>query len=401
MKLYREASSRKEKRFKHLKKLLAKEEVLRAAWGNLNRDTNSAGVDCLSIRQVEEAGVDEFLETVREELKTNRYRVNNIRRVDIPKEDGNKRHLGIMTVKDRLVQGAMKLVLEPIFEADFEDCSFGFRPFRSTKLASLEVYKWLETGLNQVVKGDIKNCFDSIPHKQLIDCLKARIGDKYLLSIIETWLKAGVVEADSVYYPEKGVPQGGIISPLFVNIYLSQLDRQWRRNIFDGHTVRSEERLVRYADDFVVLGRNWVDFAHIEAVLAELGLEINREKTYISNIKKGFEFLGYAFREVTSEEGLEGKIRLTPSGSSVRRVIEAVEKATEVEPSSPRPIEYVLEDVQKVVRPWICYYHHTEYFEGLEEIQRYFNAQLCEYTRKYRETEFSRMQEGRQISKAF
>ena len=263
MKLYREASSRKEKPLKHLKKLLVKEEVLSAAWENLNRDTNSTGVDCVSIRQVEGSGVDEFLETVREELKTNRYRAENIRRVDIPKENGSMRHLGIMTVKDKLVQSAMKLVLEPIFEADFENCSFGFRPFRSTKLASLEVYKWLETGLNQVVKGDIKDCFDSIPHKKLMDCLKAKIEDKYLLSIIESWLKAGVVEGDSVSYPEKGVPQGGIISPLLVNIYLDQIDKLWRRDVFEGRVGRPNERLVRYADDFVVLGKNWVDFSRI------------------------------------------------------------------------------------------------------------------------------------------
>lgn len=401
MKLYGEASSRKEKPLKHLKKLLSKEEILRAAWENLNRDTNSIGVDCVSIRQVERSGVDEFLETVREELKTNRYRADNIRRVDIPKEDGSQRHLGIMTVKDRLVQNAMKLVLEPIFEADFENCSFGFRPYMSTKLASLEVYKWLETGLNQVVKGDIKNCFDSIPHQKLMDCLKARIEDKFVLSIIESWLKAGIVEADSVYYPEKGVLQGGIISPLLVNIYLDQLDKLWRRDVFHGRASRPEERLVRYGDDFVVLGKKWVDFAYIEAVLADLGLEINREKTYISNVKKGFEFLGYSFRQISSEDGLEGKIRLTPSGSSIRRVIETIEKATEFDSSSPRSIECVLEDIQKVVRPWIYYYHHTEYVEGLEEIQRYFNAQVSEYVRKYRESELSPLQESVQVFKAF
>ena len=155
------------------------------------------------------------------------------------------------------------------------------------------------------------------------------------------------------------------------------------------------------ATHLVVLGKNWVDFAHIRAVLADLGLEVNREKTAVNNIKKGFEFLGYSFREISSEEGLEGKIRLTPTGSSIRRVIEAIEKATEFDPSFPRPLECVLEDIQKVVNPWIHYYHHTEYVEGLEEIQRYFNAQLREYARKYRETELSRMQEGRQISKAF
>ena len=143
------------------------------------------------------------------------------------------------------------------------------------------------------------------------------------------------------------------------------------------------------------------DFAHLKAVLADLGLEVNREKTYISNVKKGFEFLGYSFRETSSEGGLEGKIRLTPAESSIRRVIEAIEKATAFDPSSPRPIECVQEDIQKVVRPWIYYYHHTEYVEGLEEIQRYFNAQVREYVRKFQEPELFQLQESRQVLKAF
>jgi len=139
MKLYEKASSRRDKPLKHLKKLLMSEEILYAAWENLNRDTNSVGVDCVSIRQVERSDVDEFLETVREELKTNRYRADNVRRVDIPKEDGSQRHLGIMTVKDRLVQNAMKLVLEPIFEADFQPGSYGYRPKRAIACASSKV----------------------------------------------------------------------------------------------------------------------------------------------------------------------------------------------------------------------------------------------------------------------
>jgi hypothetical protein len=186
-----------------------------------------------------------------------------------------------------------------------------------------------------------------------------------------------------------------------VNIYLDQLDKLWRIDVFGGRSGRPEERLVRYGDDFVVLGKNWVDFAYIESVLADLGLEINREKTYISNVKKGFEFLGYSFRHISSEDGSEGKIRLTPSDSSIRRVIEAIEKATEFDSSSPRSIECVLEDIHKVVRPWIYYYHHTEYFEGLEEIQRYFSAQIREYARKYREPEPSPLQENIQAFKAF
>lgn len=396
LKLYRKASSRKEKRFKHLKKLLVKKEVLHAAWENLNRDSSAAGVDFLSIRQVEEAGVEGFLRTVREELKTERYRAENVRRVDIPKDSGGKRHLGIMTVKDRLVQGAVKLVIEPIFEADFEDSSFGFRPCRSTRLASLEVYRWLETGMNRVVKGDVKDCFDNIPHDKLMDCLKTRIGDIYLLSLIESWLKVGVVKGGSVSYPEKGVLQGGVISPLLVNIYLDQFDKCWKREVFAGDAGEPGERLVRYADDFVVLGKNWVEFARIRKVLADLDLEVNKEKTLISNLEKGFEFLGYYFLAVSSEEGLEGKIRITPTDGSVRRVIEAIEKATEFNPQAPEPLGPVLEEVQKVVCPWYYYYRHTEYTEGLEEIQRYFNAQLREYIRKSRELEASTVQgEGR------
>lgn len=227
LKLYTASRNDRKKKFGGLKKLLLNDEVLFAAWNDVRQNTRAAGVDSMTVAMVEEAGVLNFLKTIKKELKNTIYRADLVRQIKIPKSDGKERHLGIMTVKDRVVQAAVKLVLEPIFEADFDETSFGFRASRSTRLASLEVYKWLESGNDNVFKTDIEKCFDSIPHKRLMECLKCRIKDKFILSIIESWLTAGIMESGSVDYPEKGVLQGGIISPLLVNIYLDQFDNRW------------------------------------------------------------------------------------------------------------------------------------------------------------------------------
>ena len=204
-----------------------KDEVLYSAWENLNRNTKCTGVDSLTVQQVEASGVEEFIRTVKEELKKNKYRADEVRRIEIPKKNGGERQLGILTVEDRLVQSAVKLILEPIFEADFENCSYGYRAYRSAKLASLEVYKWLETGSTHYLRGDIEDCFDSIPHDKFMKVLKTRIDDKLILSLMGDWLKKGSEKDSSGKHSRKGLLQGGIISPLLVNFYLDQFDNHW------------------------------------------------------------------------------------------------------------------------------------------------------------------------------
>ena len=322
--MYNKAKKNPGKRFKKLKKLLLKDEVLYTAWENLNRNTKSTGLDSITIKQVEASGVDNFIRSVKKELKQDRYTAGKVKRVEIPKRNGETRQLGILTVKDRLVQGAVKLILEPIFEADFEDCSYGYRAYRSAKLASLEVYKWLETGSIHYLKGDIEDCFDSIPHDKLIKALKTRIEDKFILSLIESWLKKGSTTGCFGKSSRKGLFQGGIISPLLLNLYLDQFDNQWADIGLKNVEGNSVEYLVRFADDFVILSKEWINLDRVRAVMAILGLELNKEKTYVGTAGNGFEFVGFYFQETVDENGLGSSIKIIPTEGSIEKVIENI-----------------------------------------------------------------------------
>ncbi len=311
-----------------------KDEILHTAWKNLNRNTKSTGFDSLTIQQVEASGgVDKFIRSVKKELEEGRYTADEVKRVEIPKRNGEKRQLGILTLRDRLVQGAVKLVLEPIFEADFENCSYGYRAYRSAKLASLEVYKWLESGSTHYLKGDIEDCFDSIPHDKLLKILKTRIEDKLILSLVESWLKKGSQAGGSGKDSGKGLLQGGIISPLLVNFYLDQFDNHWAEIGLKNVEGDSVEHLVRFSDDFVILSKEWINPDRVKAVMAELGLDLNKEKTYVGTAVNGFEFLGFYFEEIMEENGAGSVIRVMPTEGSLRRwsrVLKALEVMSEV-----------------------------------------------------------------------
>lgn len=359
-----------------------RDEVLYTAWKKLNRNTKGTGLDSLTVQQIEASGVEDFIRSVKKELKKENYMAGEVKRVEIPKRNGEIRQLGIMTLKDRLVQGAVKLVLEPIFEADFEDCSYGYRAYRSAKLASLEVYKWLEAGSTHYLKGDIEDCFDSIPHEKLMKVLKTRIEDKLILSLIESWLKKGSVESDSGKYSKKGLLQGGIISPLLLNFYLDQFDNHWAEIGLKNIEGDSVEHLVRFADDFVVLSKKWIDPDRVEAIMAELGLELNKEKTYVGTVANGFEFVGFYFQEATDENGLGSSIKITPTEGSIDKIIESIETITCAEKDGSKcenenpSLENIIKNIYEVVDPWVNYYKHTDYAVGLERIEQCFNEKI-------------------------
>lgn len=378
-KLYSEAKDDRKKRFGDLKKLLLKDEILYAAWNDIRQNTKAPGVDSLTVNRVEESGAADFLKTVRAELKENRYSADLIRGMTIPKKHGGERQIGILTVKDRMVQAAVKLILEPIFEADFDETSFGYRAGKSTKLASLEVYKWLEAGNSHIFKSDISKCFDSIPHNKLMVCLKKRIKDRFILSMIGSWLAAGKMESETVDYPEKGVTQGGIISPLLVNIYLDQFDNRWLEvglrslnDDFKGH-------LVRYSDDFVILSKRKIDFDYVQGILAELELGLNKDKTRMILARDGFEFLGFYFIETFPDSRYKGRIRIFPSEASIQKVVRYLQEYTDVKESNYLPVGDAIQNMMKVIDPWLNYYHHTDYFAGINRIQQCFN----DCTQKY------------------
>jgi RNA-directed DNA polymerase len=373
-----------------------KDEVLYAAWKNLNRKTKGTGLDSLTIQQVEASGVESFIRSVKKKLKTEKYAADEVKRVEVLKRNGETRKLGILTLKDRLVQGAVKLILEPIFEADFENCSYGYRAYRSAKLASLEVYKWLETGSTHYLKGDIENCFDSIPHGKLMKILKTRIGDEFILSLVRDWLKKGSQSGGSGKDSGKGLLQGGIISPLLVNFYLDQFDNHWAEIGLKNVEGESVEHLVRFADDFVVLSKEWINPERVKAVMAELGLELNKDKTYVGTAANGFEFVGFYFEEIEEENGTGSVIRVMPTEGSIEKVVESIENIgsngdiysiNRIEGSEKyeigdknkiQALDNLIKNIYDVVNPWVSYYRHTDYAAGLERIEQCFNKKIKE-----------------------
>lgn len=265
----------------------------------MRENAGSAGIDNETIDAIEKTGVNIILDEIARELKEGRYRPLPAKKVEIPKGNGKKRPLGIPTIRDRIVQAACKIVIEPIFEADFKPCSYGFRPKRSAHDALEEIKRTVEEkkGL-LVLDADIRTYFDTINHEKLMKLVEMRISDRRVLKLIRQWLKCGIMKDGAFYDSDVGSPQSSVISPLLANIYLNYLDTIWEKHYSFVGT------LVRYCDDFVIICRNFKDAKHaykvVEQVMQKLDLTLNKEKTRIVNLwngKEGFDFLGYHHRK--------------------------------------------------------------------------------------------------------
>ena len=382
-KLYRTAKDRPDLRFYSLWDKVTREDVLMVAWDDVRKNQGAPGVDAQTIGEIVTYGERRFIEELREELCRKAYRAKPVRRVYIPKADGkSRRPLGIPTVKDRVVQAAVRLVIEPIFEAGFSDCSYGYRPGRSARDASLAIRKWLNFGLGNVLDADIASFFDTIPHDRLMECLQRRIVDGSVLRLIRAWLRAGVLEEGEVRPTELGTPQGGVISPLLANIYLDQFDKAFE-GLGLGRRGPSQAMLVRYADDLVILSRKPVDAIHrkVQEILQGLGLTLKMEKTREVRAEEGFDFLGFRFVRRFSKRHGKRITLVFPTLKAQKRAREAIRTLVGRHTLHVKPAE-VIKGLNRFLVGWTNYYRHTNASKAFQRLQDYCNQRVRRYLRR-------------------
>lgn len=396
LKLYQKAKQEKEYKFYVLYDKIFQQHILAEAYKRSKSKNGCPGIDKQSFADVEQYGREKFLAELGEELRTRTYKPQAVKRAWMDKENGGKRPLGIPTIKDRVAQQACKLVIEPIFEADFDESSYGFRPKRSASLAITEIRDNLKSGNQTVYDADLSKYFDTIPHDKLVIALKERISDPRVLALIQQWLKVPIVEEDGKYTGgksnAKGTPQGGVISPLLANIYMNLVDRIV--NNPQGYFAKRGIRMIRYADDFILIAKhiNQEAIDKLHGYLERMELTINTEKSKMVKAReKSFDFLGFRFRYDQSIFSKQGRFwNIFPKPKSEKKIRTNLD--TTLKKIGHYPPALVVDKLNPILRGWMNYYkiekvsYTQQSFRKLDEylrvrLFRYYNRKSQRRTR--------------------
>jgi RNA-directed DNA polymerase len=392
-KLYRKAKQEPGFRFYTLYGRVFGREVLECAYRIIRKKNKAAGVDGVTFEVIESTpnGAQNLVDTLHEELRTKRYKPLPVRRSYTEKPDGGQRPLGIPAIRDRVVQMATLLILEPIFEADFLDCSHGFRPERSAKEAMMQIKQNLREGRKSVYDADLAGYFDSIPHDKLMKALEVRIVDRSVLKLIRMWLKSPIVETDdrgkqSMHRSKSGTPQGGVISPLLANVYLHFFDKLFHAR--NGPVQWANARLVRYADDFVVMARYQGDRLQrfVEETLEKrFGLTLNRTKTRIVNMREPgatLDFLGFTLRY---DRDLHGRnwtyLNIEPSRKALKRERDRIREMTHKSRCFV-PLPDLVDQLSRQLNSWSQYYRFGYPRKAFRAMNHYARKKLIRHLRR-------------------
>jgi len=376
-KLYEKAKSDKKFRFYSLYDKTYRTDILEEAYRKAKSNGGTSGVDGETFEDVETKGRAEYLRELQQELKTEEYKPKPVLRVYIPKENGKKRPLGIPTVKDRIVQTAFLMVLEPIFEADFSESSYGFRPKKSAHEAVREIYKYLNWGCEEIYDVDLEKYFETVEHAKLLKLVAQRVSDGRILHVIKQWLSCGYVEDGQHRQSKRGTPQGGVISPLLANIYLNPVDQAFERNGI-GNINKGSIHIVRYADDILILAQNNLErgINLLEHYVDRLGLSLNKEKTRRLSLKEDrkLEFLGFEFIRTKSWRTNKRLILVRPSPKSQKKCRGKIR--TLINQKIPLKAEDQIKELNKYLTGWTNYFRLGNSSKALSQINHFVNKRV-------------------------
>ena len=391
-KLYHKAKTEPEFRFYLLYDKICREDILLHAYERARDNAGAPGVDGVTFKQIEAFGVEAWLAGLREELVSKTYRPDPVRRVAIPKPGGGERPLGIPTIRDRVVQTAAKIVLEPIFEADFEDSAYGYRPRRSAIDAVKETHRLMCRSYTDVVDADLSKYFDTIPHSDLLKSVARRIVDRHVLWLIKLWLKAPAEERDGDgtrrmsggKSSTRGTPQGGVASPLLSVIYMNRFLKHWR---LSGRGEAFRAHVVSYADDFVILSRGCAEEAltWTKAVMTKLGLTLNETKTSVKDARRqSFDFLGYTLGPRHFPNGGRWYLGAAPSKKSVLRIKTKVGDL--LSPGEKGAWPKVAQRLNRLLGGWSAYFSHGSVAAAYSAVNNHVEDRVRNFLRRRHKT---------------